>query len=371
MKKILVVFGTRPEAIKLAPVILQLLKDSSFRTIVAVTAQHREMLDQILNVFKIKPDYDLDIMTKNQTLANLTAVLTMKLDKLYEKVNPDFIIVQGDTTSAFLAALTAYYRHIPIGHIEAGLRSFDKFQPFPEEINRILISHTADYHFTPTNFSRNNLIREGIDKKRVYVTGNTIVDALQMIKSKIDKRLPDLMVKLHGKKIILLTAHRRENFGKPLMFICYAVKKLAQQHANFAFVYPVHLNPRVQEIVQSILKNQNNILLIPPLSYLDLVFLMKKSFLILTDSGGIQEEAPSLKKPILVLRNVTERPEGVHTGVANLVGTNKEKIVSTVNNLLTNKATYHSMISNSNPYGDGKASKRIISIIKEALNKPL
>ncbi len=369
MKKILIIFGTRPEAIKLIPIINKLKKNiSSIKTFIAITAQHREMLDQILHFFDIKPQYDLNIMTPNQSLVDLTTKLPSHLQKLYEEVGPDLILVQGDTTSAFIASLIAFYNHIPIGHVEAGLRSFDKFQPFPEEINRKLITHLADYHFAGTSTARQNLLNEGINKDNIFVTGNTVVDTLHHIITKKDVCSPKVKLDIGDKRMILLTAHRRENLGKPLISICQAVKEIVSKHKDVVVVYPVHLNPKVQKIVRSILSMEKNVHLISPLSYFDLIYFMERSYIILTDSGGIQEEAPTLKKPLLVLRNVTERPEGLIAGVARLVGTDKKKIIEETERLLSDKSAYQKMITDRNPYGDGNASSKIVTIIKHILS---
>ncbi len=369
MKKVLVIFGTRPEAIKLAPVIRKLKKNNTIQTIIVVTAQHREMLDPFLDFFSIKVNYDLNIMTRNQSLERLTTYLPKKLAILYEKIQPDFILVQGDTTSAFLASLIAFYKRIPLGHVEAGLRTFDKFHPFPEEMNRKFITYLADYHFAPTVTSSENLLREGVDKKRIFITGNTVVDALKFILANKSTYVPKVNVPIKKKQIILITAHRRESFGKPFINICQAIKTLARTYTNIAFVYPVHLNPHVQKPVYSILSGEKNVYLIPPLPYFDLIFLMEQTYLILTDSGGIQEEAPTLKKPLLVLRNVTERPEGIIAGVARLVGTDKKKIIGETEKLLNDQSEYQRMVSHRNPYGDGKASIRIVSAIQRILFK--
>jgi len=365
MKKILIIFGTRPEAIKLIPIIKKLREySSSIKTIIATTAQHREMLDQILQFFDIKPRYDLNIMAHNQSLIDLTTKLPSHLQKLYEEIKPDLILVQGDTTSAFIASLIAFYNRIPIGHIEAGLRSFDKFQPFPEEINRKLITHLADYHFAATPTARQNLINEGINKDKIFITGNTVIDTLHYILNKKETYTPKVKIDIGNKKMILLTAHRRENLGKPLTSICQAVKKIVSRHKDVVVVYPVHLNPKVQKTVRSILSMEKNVHLISPLSYFDLIYLMQQAYIILTDSGGIQEEAPSLQKPLLVLRNVTERPEGLIAGVSRLVGTDKKKIIEETERLLSDQSAYQKMITDHNPYGDGDASSKIVTIIK-------
>lgn len=370
MKTILFIFGTRPEAIKLAPLIKQFQEDySNFKTIVCVTAQHREMLDQVLNFFEIKPDYDLNSMKSNQTLFDITSSESLReIEKIISDCSPDIIFVQGDTTTAFLASLAGYYKKIKIAHIEAGLRSYNKYSPFPEEINRILVDHIADYFFAATENAKDNLLKEGI-KKNVWVVGNTVVDALfsclDIIKKQGEKKYSNYFKFIDfSKEIVLVTAHRRENFGKPFKNIVFAIKQIAQKFNNIEIIYPVHPNPNVMEPVFSILKGINNVHLIKPLDYPHLIWIMNKSHIVLTDSGGIQEEAPSLGKPILVLRNVTERTEGIKAGTAILIGTDKNKIVTNVSNLLTNKQVYQKMAIIANPYGDGKTCKRIVKIIK-------
>jgi UDP-N-acetylglucosamine 2-epimerase (non-hydrolysing) len=364
MKKISFVFGTRPEAIKLAPVIIELKKHPEFEVNICVTAQHREMLDQVLDVFDIRPDVDFNLMKQDQTLSNLTSEAIVKLDGYFNSYKPELVFVQGDTTTVLAASLAAFYNKIKIAHVEAGLRTFDKSAPYPEEINRVLTSHIADLHFAPTETAKNNLIKEGISEGKIFVTGNTVIDALYYVKDIVIQNPPEVIgVKkeiLNSKKpIILITGHRRENFGKGFENICAAIADLADEFKDHYFIYPVHLNPNVRKPVNEILGNKQNILLIEPLSYLPFVYLMTKAKIILTDSGGIQEEAPSLGKPVLVMRDVTERPEAVEAGTVKLVGTNKSKIVSTVSNLLDNILEYEKMISGINPYGDGKASLRI------------
>lgn len=370
MKTVLFIFGTRPEAIKLAPLIKQFQEDSiNFKTVICVTAQHREMLNQILNFFEIKPDYDLNLMGFNQTLFEITSSSAfLKIEKIIDEYLPDLIFVQGDTTSAFLGSLAGYYKKIKIAHVEAGLRSFNKYSPFPEEINRVLIDHIADYFFTPTEYAKHNLLKEGI-KKNVWNVGNTVVDSLflglRIIKRMGDQEFYDYFKYINfSKKLILVTAHRRENFGTPFKNIASALKQLAEKFNNIEIIYPVHPNPNVMEPIFNILKDIHNIHLIKPLDYSHLIWIMDKSYIVLTDSGGIQEEAPSLGKPALVLRNVTERTEGINAGIAKLVGTSKDKIVADVSNLLTNKQKYQKMAIAINPYGDGKASRRIVKIIK-------
>ena len=363
--KVMFIFGTRPEAIKLAPLIKKLN-----RSIICVTGQHKEMLQQVLKIFNIKPKYNLNIMKKNQTLFNITFNILLKLENILKKEKPDIVIVQGDTTTTFVASLSAFYLKIPIGYVEAGLRSYDKYQPFPEEINRRLTTHLADIYFAPTSKARDNLLKEGVSSKQIFVTGNTGIDALLMMVKEVKKN--NLKYEMYfrknfginfNKKIILVTGHRRENFGIGFKNICNAIKEIALKE-DINIIYPVHLNPNVQTPVKKILSKLRNVFLLPPLEYDKFCYLMYRSYLILTDSGGIQEEAPSLGKPVLVLRNVTERKEGIKKGNAVLVGTNKDKIIKWVKNLLHNKNLYNNMRKVSNPYGDGKASNRIIRILK-------
>ena len=360
--KILSVFGTRPEAIKLAPVIAELNKhQEKLTSVVCVTAQHREMLDQVLTLFALQTDYDLDIMQPNQTLATITARALTKLDEVLQAEKPDWVLVQGDTTTAMVATLAAFYHKIKVGHVEAGLRSFDKYQPFPEEINRKIATSISDLHFAPTEVSQQNLLREGVNKAQIIVTGNTVIDALLQIAEKpYAWETSPLAAIPRDKKIILVTAHRRENHGAPLHNICAALREIAECRPDVHIVYPVHLNPNVQTVVRGLLGKITNITLLEPLEYLPLVQLLKQSYLVITDSGGIQEEAPGLGKPVLVLREVTERPEGVTAGTVKLVGTDKEKIVQETMILLENKTAYEKMSQAVNPYGDGKASERIV-----------
>jgi len=364
--RIMTVFGTRPEAIKLAPVIHQLEKDPRFKSIVVITAQHREMLDQVLDLFNIKPNRDLDLMRDNQDLASLTASIFIHLDPVLEEFKPDWLLVQGDTTTVMAATLAAYYRRIKIGHVEAGLRTGDKWQPFPEEINRRVASVTADLHFAPTEWARNNLLREGIAADLIKVTGNTIIDALTQITAfPVPKEIKDLLEKkgiLSGKKqLIVITAHRRENFGTPIKNICEALQLLADRYRErIEVIYPVHLNPNVNKPVHEMLNNIPNITLLPPLGYLSLVHLLKHAHLILTDSGGIQEEATGLGIPCLVLREVTERPEGIDAGVLKLVGTETDTIFNESAHLLNDQSAYQAMAQAANPYGDGNAAIKIV-----------
>ena len=367
MRKILVTLGTRPEAIKLAPLIIRLKKEKTVKLTVCATGQHRHMLDQALKAFGIKPDFDLNIMTEDQTVEHVIGKVLSEIGKVLDTVKPDIVVVQGDTTTAFAISMAAFLRKIKIAHVEAGLRSYDKYKPFPEETSRRLISHIADLHFAPTKEAARNLLKENISKKNIFITGNTGIDALLMIASKKNIILPEPFRSLgKKKKLILVTAHRRESFGKPLRGICYALKRIASAYQEVEIVYPVHLNPNVKKTVHKIIKSKDRIHLINPLSYEEFVHAMKMSYLILTDSGGIQEEAPSLKKPVLVMREVTERREGVRAGCARLVGLNPDSIVKNVITLLKDTKLYNKMASIKNPYGDGLASKRIAHILTKA-----
>lgn len=368
-RKVLVVIGTRPEIIKMAPVIHELGgRANIFNTRTCLTGQHREMLDQSIEFFNIRADYDLNIMKKGQTLSQLTAAIVKNLNHVLENFEPEIILVQGDTTTAFVAALVGNYHRIQVGHVEAGLRTHNKYAPFPEEMNRCLIGVLADHHFAPTLRAKEALLREGIGESKILVTGNTVVDALFYILEKIRLSPPSLgeieSIISNGRKIVLITGHRRENFGKGFENICMAIQSLAQDFHNFNFVYPVHLNPNVQKPVFGILGNLPNVHLVPPMGYVPFVRLMSKSRIILTDSGGIQEEAPSLGKPVLVMRNVTERPEAIEVGTAVLVGTDKDKIVREASKLLTNTAAREKMSNINNPYGDGKAAIRIVDCLQ-------
>ncbi len=378
--KVLIIFGTRPEAIKMAPIIKELKKNNCFETKVCVTAQHREMLDHVLNLFKIKPQYDLNLMTNNQTLPDLTSKVLLGITDIIEKEKPDLIFVQGDTTTTFISALAAYYKKIPIGHIEAGLRTQKKYSPFPEEINRRLTSHLADIHFAPTEKAKNNLIKEGISEASIFVTGNTVIDALKwVIKNQKETSINEKWKKFflskynilfsNSIKTILVTGHRRESFGEGFKNICSALKQLVENNQDIQIIYPVHFNPNVQKPVYSILGNTKNIYLVKPLEYEPFVFLMNKSYLILTDSGGIQEEAPSLGKPVLVMRDTTERSEGIKERTAKLVGTNSEKIVKETEKLLYYENEYKKMARAINPYGDGKTAERIVCTAKKLSNE--
>jgi UDP-N-acetylglucosamine 2-epimerase (non-hydrolysing) len=396
-KKIMVIFGTRPEAIKMAPVVLRLKEaGEAFQVKVVVTAQHRQMLDQVTELFGLVPDYDLDLMTPNQTLFDITARVLTGLKELLENEKPDLVLVHGDTTTTFAAALAAFYLQIPVGHVEAGLRTRDKYRPFPEEINRRLVGPLADYHFAPTPWARDNLLAEGVPPESIWITGNTVIDALHMITAKVsreEQHWKDFLKRqygftLDGRQLILVTGHRRENFGNGFGNICLALKDLVEKRPDIHLVYPVHLNPRVQEPVHDILLRTQaatqpapgvytfevpgggRLSLLPPLDYAPFVYLLSQSYLVLTDSGGIQEEAPALGKPVLVMREVTERPEGVWANTVKLVGTDRERIIREVRELLDNPASYRAMAQAKNPYGDGNAAGRIVKILTEKLTPP-
>ena len=368
--KNLIIFGTRPEAIKMAPLIKAFQANSKFETRVCVTAQHREMLDQVLDFFEIEPDYDLNLMKKNQNLYNLTADIVSKLKEPLEDFYPHYVFVHGDTTTTMGSSIAAFYNGAKICHIEAGLRTFNKQSPFPEEMNRCVTGTIADYHLCPTKTSKANLLREGIKECDILVTGNTVIDALNYSTEKLkfyeDEELQKLKSRLNlNQKIILVTGHRRENHGDGFLQICNALKKLANKYKDFDIVYPVHLNPNVQKPVYNTLGNINNIILIPPLSYPSFVWLMNQSHLIITDSGGVQEEAPSLGKPVLVMRDTTERPEAVNAGTVKLVGANYENIVREASKLIEHQDLYNAMSVLHNPYGDGSACSRIVKHIEK------
>ena len=370
--KILTIIGTRPESIKMAPVIKSLMNyPEEIKSVVCVTAQHREMLDQALKIFGIVPDYDLNLMNPNQSLSLLTANVLTGLDKLITFEKPDWVLVQGDTTTAMAASLVAYYHRIKLGHVEAGLRTNDKFQPFPEEINRRITDLLADAYFAPTQNSRMNLLREGICSESIVVTGNTVIDALMMISQRVAGRPLDsrMSTSIKNRLLILVTVHRRESFGKPLENICHALAKIAYRYQDkIQMVYPVHLNPNVRKTVYEILSGIPNISLIEPVNYEELVGLMSKAYLIMTDSGGIQEEAPTLHKPVLVLRDVTERPEAIEADAAKLIGTDADRIYSETVRLIEEPESYYQMSNAINPYGDGQASQRIVQFL---LGKPI
>jgi UDP-N-acetylglucosamine 2-epimerase (non-hydrolysing) len=365
--KLLFVFGTRPEAIKMAPVVIE-MKKNDFDISVCVTAQHRKMLDQVLDFFEIIPDYDLDLMQANQTLNQLSARILIAIDEVIVKDKPDLIFVHGDTTTSTIVALAAFHRGIKVGHVEAGLRTHNKLSPFPEEINRQITGRIADWHFAPTPLSAANLLNEKIDTDNIIITGNTVIDALQLGLKKIEDGFSCLDLELiksiidSSKKLIVITGHRRENFGDGFENLCLAIKEIALND-DVQIIYPVHLNPNVQEPVNRILNNIHNVHLIQPLDYPAFIYLMSKSYLLITDSGGVQEEAPSLGKPVIVMRDNTERPEAVSAGTVILVGTNKDKIVNACNQLLNDNVLFSKMSLAHNPYGDGKASKKIMKFI--------
>lgn len=382
MKRILAVFGTRPEAIKMAPLVKALEKrPSEFQVLVCVTGQHREMLDQVLDIFDIQPDYDLNIMKQGQDLYDVTSRVLLGMREVLADVKPDVVLVHGDTTTSMAAALAAYYQQVPVGHIEAGLRTYKKYSPWPEEINRQITGRIAEYHFAPTELSRENLLNEHIKDSSIYITGNTVIDALYSVVSKIDSDCVlddnlndeirqkgfDVQASIsRGRNIVLITGHRRENFGEGFQSMCKAIKALAEKYSDVDFVYPMHLNPNVRKPISEIFgadSDLHNMHFIEPLEYLSFVYLMKNSHIVLTDSGGIQEEAPGLGKPVLVMRDTTERPEAVDAGTVKLVGTNYDRIVDEVSLLLDSSTHYDEMSSAANPYGDGDACRRICEIL--------
>jgi len=368
----MVVFGTRPEAIKLAPVVHALAASSALRACVCVTGQHRQMLDQMLAVFNIRPDHDLAVMQSNQDLSGLTARLLQSLQPVLAAERPDAILVQGDTTTSFTAALAGYYLRIPTGHVEAGLRTYDVYNPFPEEMNRRLATHLATWHYPPTARARDNLLREGVAAEQIVVTGNTIVDALHEILVRLEGRpaLPEGILPpelIRGRRLIVVTGHRRESFGEGMRNICAALSEIVRRNEDVVVVYPVHLNPHVQEPVKSLLGDNPRILLTEPLEYLPFVDLLRRAYLILTDSGGIQEEAPSLRVPVLVMRETTERPEGIEAGVAQLTGTQTAPIVAAAERLLHDREAYARMVTAKNPYGDGHAAEAIVRHLEQVL----
>ncbi|MFT6841584.1 MAG: UDP-N-acetylglucosamine 2-epimerase (non-hydrolyzing) [Psychroserpens sp.] len=370
LKKILIVFGTRPEAIKMAPLVQEFQKHSQdFETKVCVTAQHREMLDQVLDFFNITPDFDLDLMKPGQNLYSLTADIITGMKPVLEDFNPDYVFVHGDTSTTMATSIAAFYNQSKVCHVEAGLRTDDKWSPFPEEVNRQVTGRIADFHFAPTTTSRDNLLKENITENQIIVTGNTVIDALLASVKKVEEK-PSVFVKAMSKtlvdhEMILVTGHRRENHGQGFENICQALKEIAQAKPDFKIVYPVHLNPKVQEPVNRILKDVDNIILIAPLAYQDFIWMMNRSRIIITDSGGVQEEAPSLGKPVLVMRDTTERPEAINAGTVILVGTDTDLIVSETLDLINNKERFNRMSELHNPYGDGKACERIVKTIKE------
>lgn len=372
--KVLTVFGTRPEAIKMAPLVHSLKSDERFESKVCVTAQHREMLDQVLELFEVIPDYDLNLMKPGQTLSEITSRILLELTSVLKDFEPDVVLVHGDTATTFAASLAAYYEQIAVGHVEAGLRTGNIYSPWPEEGNRKLTGTLTKYHFAPTKISEANLLRENYSVTNIFVTGNTVIDALLLIKQQIESdenfsnKLSEKFPMLDSnKKLILVTGHRRESFGGGFERICEALAQTAKAHPDCQILYPVHLNPNVQEPVKRILKGVNNVYLIEPQQYLPFVYLMNRSYVILTDSGGIQEEAPSLGKPVLVMRDTTERPEAVEAGTVKLVGTDVVKITTELNELLTNESSYKVMSKSHNPYGDGKSCQRICDILAKSL----
>ena len=367
--KVMTVFGTRPEAIKMAPLALELKKYDNIESIVCVTAQHRQMLDQVLEIFGITPDYDLDIMKTRQSLIGITTRVLEGLDEVIKKEQPDIVLVHGDTSTSFVAALAAFYNQVKVGHVEAGLRTYDKYSPFPEEMNRQLTGRIADLNFSPTEQNRKNLLKENVSDDIIYITGNTVIDALKTTVRDDYKFKDECLNNLDfdNKRVIIVTAHRRENLGKPLENICNALKQIVTEYEDVELVYPVHLNPAVRETAFGILGDMDRVHLIDPLDVEELHNAMSRSFMVMTDSGGIQEEAPSLGKPVLVMRDTTERPEGIAAGTLKLVGTDEETIYKEFKTLLTNKEEYDKMSKASNPYGDGFASKRIADILEEKL----
>lgn len=373
MKKILLVFGTRPEAIKMCPLVTEFQKyPSDFQTVVCVTGQHREMLHQVLDIFSVVPDYDLDIMKQGQNLYDVTARVLMGMRDVLDSVQPHVVLVHGDTTTSMAAALAAFYRQIPVGHVEAGLRTYNIYSPWPEEMNRQITGRIATYHFSPTPLSRQNLLSEGIDPEKITVTGNTVIDALHWVVENVmekgylpkDSSVASLLQ--NDRRLVLITGHRRENFGDGFISICLAIKDLSKRYPDVDFVYPMHLNPNVRKPIKEVFgeRQTDNLHFIEPLDYLDFVLIMSRSTLVLTDSGGIQEEAPGLGKPVLVMRDTTERPEALEAGTVRLVGTDRKLIVSEVSRLLDDPAHYRTMSQATNPYGDGKACGRIVEIFK-------
>ena len=368
MIKVISIFGTRPEAIKMAPLVKELEKRKEIESIVVVTAQHRQMLDSVLDTFKIKPNYDLNIMKQGQTLGEITTRALTGLEEVIQKEKPDIVLVHGDTTTTFAGALAAFYNGVSIGHVEAGLRTYDKYSPYPEEMNRQMVDCMSDMYFAPTLMSKENLLKEGKDERKIYVTGNTAIDAMSTT-IKNNYTHPELEWIKQNEKMILLTAHRRENLGEPMRNIFKAVKRITDEFSEVKVIYPIHLNPKVREIANEIFDGDDKVHLIEPLEVFDFHNFQNKSYLILTDSGGIQEEAPSLGKPVLVLRDTTERPEGIKAGTLKLVGTDEETIYNETKKLLINQKEYEKMSRASNPYGDGHASEKIVDAIIERLNK--
>ena len=362
MIKVMSIFGTRPEAIKMAPLVKELERRKEIESIVCVTAQHREMLDQVLNTFDIKPDYDLNIMKQGQSLADVTTRALVGLEEVIKKVKPDIVLVHGDTTTTFAGALAAFYNQVAIGHVEAGLRTYDKYSPYPEEMNRQMVDRLSDMYFAPTEISKDNLLKENIDESKIYITGNTAIDAMS---TTVDENYthPELDWINAGERMILLTAHRRENLGEPMRHIFRAIKRVVDEFSDVKVIYPIHMNPKVREVANEVFGDADRVKLIEPLEVFDFHNFQNKSYIILTDSGGIQEEAPSLGKPVLVLRDTTERPEGIKAGTLKLVGTDEDVIYEETKKLLLDKKEYEKMSKASNPYGDGHASERIVDAI--------
>lgn len=366
--KVMTIFGTRPEAIKMAPLIKELKERKEIKSIVCVTAQHREMLDQVLDVFKIISDYDLNIMKQGQTLSEITSRVLLGLEEIIQKEKPNIILVHGDTTTTFAGALAAFYNQVDVGHVEAGLRTWNKYSPFPEEMNRQMVDCMTDMYFVPTNVSKDNLLKENISENKIYITGNTAIDAMKTTIT--DNYNHEVLDWVGEDRMILLTAHRRENLGEPMRHIFKAIKRIVEEYTDVKVVYPIHLNPKVREVANEVFNNIDRVKLIEPLEVIDFHNFQNKSYLILTDSGGIQEEAPSLGKPVLVLRDTTERPEGIEAGILKLVGTDEEIIYQETKKLLDDQKEYEKMSKASNPYGDGHASERIVnSIIEKYLKK--
>lgn len=367
MKKVMLVFGTRPEAIKMCPLVNELKKRKKIETVVCVTGQHRQMLDQVLEAFNVVPNYDLSIMKEKQTLFDITTNILNKIREVLEKEKPDVVLVHGDTSTTFVTALACYYLQIPVGHVEAGLRTYDIYSPYPEEFNRQGVSIIAKYNFAPTELSKKNLINEGKSEKKIYVTGNTAIDALKTTVKKDYKNA--ILEWASDSRLIILTAHRRENLGEPLKHMFKAIKRIVEEFPDIKVIYPIHMNPVVRETANEILGNDSRIRIIEPLEVLDFHNFLARAYLILTDSGGIQEEAPSLGKPVLVMRDTTERPEGIKAGTLKLVGTQEETIYKEFKNLLTNKEEYSKMATASNPYGDGTACIKIANILEKSLDE--
>lgn len=368
--KVMSIFGTRPEAVKMAPLIKELEDTAFVQSIVCVTAQHREMLDQVMDIFKLKADYDLDIMKQRQTLTDITTRVLQGLGKVLDEVNPDIVLVHGDTTTSFVAALAAFYKQIKVGHVEAGLRTYNRYEPFPEEMNRKLTGSLANLHFSPTPLAKKNLLKECVDENSIFVTGNTVIDAL---KTTVEENYHFSVEELNdidykNRRVLTMTAHRRENLGEPLKNICEAVRQIVLDYEDVEVVYAVHKNPAVREVAEAILKDIPRVHLVDPLDIKDMHNLMRRSYLVLTDSGGLQEEVPSLGKPVLVLRNVTERPEGIEAGTLKLAGIEKDTIYNMTKELLEDDKLYHEMAQAKNPFGDGMASERIVKAILYSFN---